>query len=149
MGSVEISFTRQRKPLPRSGSLGYQCPLHLFIRRLRTPVSKAISETAKSCCRILEDHQDAAWVTSSEQSSAPSLEGVRVVLDVPDLVGVNSGACAVSRTPYSSPSAGWDLSCMVTDAIGVIDTDVVEDPDPFEEWGGIACSSASPSFNLV
>ena len=38
-------------------------------------------------------------------------------------------------------------TCMVTDAIGVMDTDVVEDPDPFEEWGGIACSSASPSFN--
>ena len=40
-------------------------------------------------------------------------------------------------------------TCMVTDAIGVMDTDVVEDPDPFEEWGGIACSSASPSFNLL
>jgi hypothetical protein len=40
-------------------------------------------------------------------------------------------------------------TCMVTDDIGVMDTDVVEDPDPFEEWGGIVCSSVSPSSNLV
>ncbi len=54
---------------------------------------------------------------------------------------------------FDGPAAQWNRmgirTCMVTDDIGVMDTDVVEDPDPFEEWGGIVCSSVSPSSNLV
>ena len=90
MGSVERSLTRLRYPLPRSGSFGYQWPLHLLRRAVRTACSKACtSELAKSCCVIFNDHQCAAWWTSSEQSPAPFV-GLRV--------GEKSGAWALSCT---------------------------------------------------
>lgn len=94
MGSIERSFTRLQRipvksvvgyaqrhyqkvlfhlryPLPRSGSLGYQWPVHLRVRPERTPVSKpCISDTARSSCFIIEHHQLAACLTSSEKSIA-------------------------------------------------------------------------------
>jgi len=102
-GSVEKSLMTDLCPLPRIGSLGYQCPVQRFnIPCLSAFSNAATSQPAKSCCLIERAQYRAATAISSEAElssdqerdfeSLLSFEGVDWEEIMVAFVGVNSAA---------------------------------------------------------
>jgi len=108
-GSVEKSLMTDLCPLPRMGSLGYQCPAHRFNIACFSAVSKAAtSQPAKSCCLIERAQYRAATeissvavlgsVHESDFEAMSNLEGVGWEPVFGDFAGVNSAA-----NPFNAP----------------------------------------------